>query len=245
MKIDPGVQVQLIKGGVTVGITSIIVFLIVGYINTAKIDKLKKDISDKDVKVAELSGKINKTTSIIDSKMLEISILHESIKDKDAKVEELSNKLINLKPEVKLKPVSTEKEVIDKIGSLYNDNSTTLLNGRFSITAPTTVQLVNDAEQFKVNYPICKSWLDVSLKLNEAQKDDIKSKDDLITKQESVIVEFKGKDTLYDQRFELQSKEILNLKDLNTRTEKKSKMQRILDWGLGIAVGYGIGKAIK
>ncbi len=108
---------------------------------------LKKD---KIVIVDQLTSNQNLLNRDIEEK----NKLTLKFEESEKELEKAKKVIASLKQVQPVEREETPKEVQDKIAVLYQDSSTTFANDRFSIFAPTTYSMLQDAENWKVNGPI-------------------------------------------------------------------------------------------
>jgi uncharacterized membrane protein YraQ (UPF0718 family) len=126
---------------------------------------------------------------------------------KDAQIAVLNKQVDNLQKTQHIEMAKNAEQVKEKIYAMYNDKQVEFTpENKFLLTAPTTYNLVYDAENWHVNGPILTENNNILLKSNFALREGMGLKDSLIqdlkniqNNQDVLIVSLKDKDKISDQ----------------------------------------------
>jgi len=187
----------------------------------SKITELNNSIKDQTAKNRILQAKVDQATTSV-TNAHQVTIIAD-------------NHLHNTQSVVVITPVKEVQDVKDAIAKNYNDNTVGFDGTRFNIIQPTTINLTNDAIQWKVNGPILITKLAATEEDLKATQNENAANQTLVTTQTDLNNGLTNFNKLLTETNNNKDKQInLYEKDL-----KVQSMNGKIKFVLGIGIGGG------
>lgn len=224
--------------GYIIAITISLTFVGIWMYTNHQSSKLKDELVKLQQTNAVLVSQLGESAEVIKKDKALIEVLQVKVVDADRKTKEAEKKLADAQKPVEVVNAGSVEEVKSKIVTYYGDDTVSYNDSKYTIFEKTTVAMLYDAESWRLNGPIIKNQLNISLQLNETYRGSIATRDALIGQQVITIADYTNRDALCRSLTDNQRDQITNLNKQLTISARSTKLKVVAAFVGGAVVYY-------